>query len=855
MAARKGSSGKTPQRRSSSSGRSRRKTTTKRGSSASAIEISLRPEHQRELFALALITIALVTIIFFITGTAGGIGSLYIVGMQQAFGSGALVIPLALGVLGGVILLQERLQDTSFSGSNLLGTVLILGSLLALLEFPVHQIAMPERADEGGGMVGYTFVYLLDTTIGRPAAIVVVVMLALAGIMLTFNITLRELIPGMLHWLRNLWNVAWSGSRRPASSPEEGEKTQRYASGPEPLPDSSADIVLTPIAERPTRASLFRRPDSDIQKVSDQPKHSTTKESTKKESASPSSAASLTSPANGDVAQATAQVSHAATSAAHAQDVDATGVIQERLEEFDVPPIHLAWPLPSIDLLDKPSEETSNDDNLLNQMARLIEETLASFKVEAQIVDFNTGPVITQFELQPGVGVKISKITTLEKDLALALAAPSIRIEAPIPGKSAVGIEIPNSAISVVTLREVVDSDQFNAHRGKLKMPLGKDVSGVPVVADMAKMPHLLVAGSTGSGKSVAINAFLCGLLLKHTPEELRIIMVDPKMVELIVYNNIPHLLSPVVTELERVVPTLKWATREMERRYKVFARYGCRNLESYMKLTRTRSDLEPMPYILVVIDELADLMMMAPDEVETQICRLAQMARATGIHLIIATQRPSVDVITGLIKANFPSRIAFAVTSQVDSRVILDVPGADRLLGRGDMLYMGADTSKLMRMQGTFVSDSEVEQIVSFWREATPPDHQKDSDGKLQRTQHTGSTGGESQTAGETSTRTPSENAPAISSAGVGSLPGAGSPGDFLTTGEQDELLPKAVELVRQHTRASASLLQRRLRIGYSKASQLIDLLEQNGIVGPAEAGRSREVIDQESDPGAVRE
>jgi S-DNA-T family DNA segregation ATPase FtsK/SpoIIIE len=440
------------------------------------------------------------------------------------------------------------------------------------------------------------------------------------------------------------------------------------------------------------------------------------------------------------------------------------------------------------------------------------------------------------------VGVKISKITSLEKDLALALAAPSIRIEAPIPGKSAVGIEIPNSAIDIVSLREVIDSEEFEANKGKLKLPLGKDIGGNPSVADMSRMPHLLVAGSTGSGKSVAINAFLCGLLLKHTPEELKLIMVDPKMVELIVYNRIPHLLSPVVTELERVVPTLKWATREMERRYKVFARHGCRNLESYKKMALRRADLEPMPYILIVIDELADLMMMAPDEIETYICRLAQMARATGIHLIIATQRPSVDVITGLIKANFPSRIAFAVTSQTDSRVILDTPGAERLLGRGDMLYMAADAAKLIRIQGTFVSDREVEQLVDFWRRAQPPEPQEHP-ARRQQPQPQAEQGSAEGSAegGQEEPQQPAR--PAASSAEPAEM-AYQPPAAFLSSEEQDELLPQAVELVQQHRRASASLLQRRLRIGYSKAAQLIDLLEQEGIVGPAEGGRSREVL-----------
>ncbi len=353
------------------------------------------------------------------------------------------------------------------------------------------------------------------------------------------------------------------------------------------------------------------------------------------------------------------------------------------------------------------------------------------------------------------------------------------------------------------------------------------------MIAGLERMPHLLVAGSTGTGKSVAINCFVCALLLKHTPDELKFIMVDPKMVELIVYNHIPHLLSPVVTELERVVPTLKWATREMERRYKIFAKHGFRNLDSYKTAARRRADLEPMPYIVIIIDELADLMMMAPDEVETLICRLAQMARATGIHLIIATQRPSVDVVTGLIKANFPSRIAFAVTSQIDSRVILDMNGAEQLLGRGDMLYMAHDAAKPIRVQGTFVSDGEVERIVTFWRSARPPDGEKGRGGE-------GEKGRTSVKGAQEATTSANPQSP------ISNLQG---PGEFLSVDEQDELLPEAIKLVKQHQRASASLLQRRLRIGYSKAAQLIELLEQQGVVGPAEEGRSREVLMSEED------
>ncbi|GAB4436943.1 MAG: DNA translocase FtsK [Chloroflexi bacterium OHK40] len=815
--------------------------------------IELRPEHQRDLFALGLITIALVTIIFFATGVAGGAGALYVAGVRQAFGSGAIVVPLTLGLLGVAILIQEQFRDSKLSGANVAGTLLIIGAILGLLEFPSHATPLAERLNTGGGWFGFWMVRGLDSAVGRPAAVLLVLVLGLAGVLLTFNITLRELLVGLGERLAAFWTMLWSAPRRQRtqrpSRPALADADLPFTPPPQSVSDD--EIVPTPIAARPTRASLFQRPGE----VPPPPPVAAPLR--------PTTGTTIgTSVAPRPAAPPPAAAPPAATPAP--PPAPPREIVQEALEGFEISPVHRAWPLPSLDLLEQLSSDGRMSDEEMRLLSRRIEDTLASFKVEAQVINVNPGPAVTQFEIQPAVGVKVSKITSLEKDLALALAAPSIRIEAPIPGKSAVGIEIPNSSISVVGLREVMDSEEFELSKGRLKLPLGKDVSGMPVIADMTKMPHLLVAGATGSGKSVAINAFLCGLLLKHTPDELKLILVDPKMVEMIVYNRIPHLLSPVVTELERVVPTLKWATREMERRYKIFARHGVRNLDSYKQLARKRSDLEPMPYILIVIDELADLMMMAPDETETYICRLAQMARATGIHLIIATQRPSVDVITGLIKANFPSRMAFAVTSQVDSRVVLDGPGADQLLGRGDMLYMAADAAKLVRIQGTYVSDREVERIVDFWRKASPPVDEKEGRGQGESGKPGGSLGLNGPPySGALPGPRPADGAAEAAAASQPPVTGGAAPApppdeqfrppaEFLSADEQDALLPQAIDLVRQHERASASLLQRRLRIGYSKAAQLIDLLEQQGVVGPAEGGRSREVLRNGATPPA---
>ncbi len=880
MASRGGNKASGGGRRPTGKGRASSRTSARK---EPAFQIELRPEHQRELFALALITVALVTLVFFFTGVAGWVGSGYVSLVRQAFGSGALVVPVTLGLLGVAILIQERMQDARLTGSNTLGTLLVLGAILGLLEFSFHTINLADRNDEGGGVIGFWVVEGLDRGIGRPAAVLVVIMLGLAGVMLTFNITLRELIIGVSVRAVRFWALLWSAPSRSVQPRRTAKADADLPFQSPPLGADDEDLVPTPIAARPAKASLFQRPGGESAPVA------AAKGTAKQITGSPAPAISkgVVAPTLGGSKTADPPAAPApARPNSVPEPTDTT--VQETLEGFDVSVVHRAWALPALDFLDSYSGEVGISDEDIRARSRLIEETLASFKVEAQVVNVNPGPAVTQFELQPAVGVKVSKITALEKDLALAMAAPSIRIEAPIPGKAAVGIEIPNSSIAMVGMREVIDSEEFEANRGKLKLPLGKDVSGTPIIADMTKMPHLLVAGSTGSGKSVAINVFLCGLLLKHSPDELKLILVDPKMVEMIVYNRVPHLLSPVVTELERVVPTLKWATREMERRYKIFARHGCRNLESYKQLSRKRADLEPMPYILIIIDELADLMMMAPDETETYICRLAQMARATGIHLIIATQRPSVDVITGLIKANFPSRIAFAVTSQVDSRVILDGPGADQLLGRGDMLYMAADSAKLVRIQGTYVSDREVEKIVDFWRKAVPPE--EEAGGRGQEAGGRGQeAGGRGQEAGK-SGGSLGMNGPPFSGALPGPRPveagqeaGGGrqeaggrrqeagdrrqgqeaggrrqeaqippsasdesyrAPAEFLSVDEQDELLPQAKALVEQHQRASASLLQRRLRIGYSKAAQLIELLEQQGVIGPPEGGRSREVI-----------
>ncbi len=831
---------RTTTNRKATTTRSRKSTNTRSRSAQSkrtaqpAIPLSISPDRQRELFAIALIGIAVVTIVLYFSGSAGAVGRRWVELTQQLLGWGSLLVPLSLGLLGVAILWQEHFEDMKLTGETIIGTFMILMTLLVMLEFALGtRLDLADKIGQGGGVIGNVLLEGIASLFGRPATFVIFCFLGLAGIVLTFKISPRDLITGMSDGMRRFWVTLWSGSSERRRVMPEGDiidvaplttSSRRGAAEAQYIPPPDADeIIPTPIAARPTRASLFNRP-----------------EAKKPQSATPEPPAkngATTKPTSDTVLEGLLNKPTAPKMAAPATPEE---TVQQPLDGFDTPAVYHAWPLPKIDLLETYAEGTISDEEKRDK-SRLIEDTLASFKVEASVQSVNVGPAVMQFELVPAIGVKVSKITSLERDLALALAAQSLRIEAPIPGKNSIGIEIPNSATSIVGMREVVESDQFDYAKYKLKLPLGKDVSGAAVVAGMERMPHLLMAGATGSGKSAGINSIICALLLKHSPDELKFILVDPKMVELVVYNHIPHLLSPVVTELERVVPTLKWATREMERRYKIFAKHGFRNIDSYKQAARKRADLEPMPYIVIIIDELADLMMMAPDEVETLICRLAQMARATGIHLVIATQRPSVDVITGLIKANFPSRIAFAVTSQIDSRVILDMNGAEHLLGRGDMLYMAADAAKPIRVQGTWVSDSEVERVVSFWRNAKPPEQlavgSPQSAGGSQPATKSSNGGSDGTTDGDSSPQPPAST--------------MNGPGEFLSTEDQDELLPEAIKLVQQHSRASASLLQRRLRIGYSKAAQLIDLLEQQGIVGPAEDGRSREVLNKGEEQG----
>ncbi|QSZ28267.1 cell division protein FtsK [Aceticella autotrophica] len=450
---------------------------------------------------------------------------------------------------------------------------------------------------------------------------------------------------------------------------------------------------------------------------------------------------------------------------------------------------------PPLTLLKDGNQRQKINNNIIIENVKKLEQTLLNFGIEAKVIQVTRGPAITRFELQPNPGIKVSRIVSLTDDISLSLAAPSVRIEAPIPGKSAIGLEVPNDKISIVTLKEVIDTNKFKNHKSDLSIALGKDIAGNVIVTDLAKMPHLLIAGATGSGKSVCINTLIISLLYKALPDKVKMILIDPKVVELNIYNGIPHLLTPVVTDPKKAAGVLNWAVQEMTNRYKMFADINVRDIEGYNRINKENH----MSKIVIIIDELSDLMMVSPSEVEEYICRLAQMARAAGIYLVIATQRPSVDVITGVIKANIPSRISFAVTSQIDSRTILDMAGAEKLLGKGDMLFYPIGEAKPLRVQGAFISDKEVEDVVNFLKLQAQPEYT------------------------EINVETKFETIKSIG---------------------EDELIKDAIAVILDTGQASISMLQRRLRIGYARAARIIDQMEEKGIISGYDGSKPRQIL-----------
>ena len=709
---------------------------------------------------MILVAVSLFTLVSMLSVTRGLVSSAWLDMLQAGFGWGTLVIPLAM-LAGGLWLLLRRFEEQlpHVDPEQIVGVVLLYLASLTVFHVVLQPEGWPEalalaREGRGGGLVGAASLEFLLSALGAGGTVVALLALALAGVLFTAGLSVPDLVTLAVR------AGSWVRSRLP--------RRARGANGRGPVRERPAVPPLEALSPIVPSAEAVRRGEVHAPPV-------------------------IEGPAPAAVVRVEAPV----------------------------------WKLPELGGILEPGAAGKADDEFDRERARMIEETLLSFGAPARVVEVNRGPTITQFGVEPDfvegragrrIKVKVSKISALADDLALALAAPSIRIEAPVPGKGYVGIEVPNTVISLVALRDVMEAEVFQKIHTPLRIGLGQDVSGHAVAADLAAMPHLLIAGTTGSGKSVCVNAILACLLLQNSPDNLKIVMVDPKRVELTYYNGIPHLMAPVVVELERVVPALQWVSREMDERYRRFAKEGARNIGDFNMRMQALGH-RPLPYLLVVIDELADLMMLAPDETERVITRLAQLARATGIHLVIATQRPSVDVVTGLIKANFPARIAFAVASSVDSRVILDQPGAERLLGRGDMLFQSPEAPAPVRMQGAYVSEAELNRLIRHWTQQ-----------------------GAGAPASATLEAPPGEAIPAGAPLKQAPL-WDGMEAEEAEAG--DELFDEAVRIVREMRRASISLLQRRMRIGYTRSARLMDELEEKGIVGPAQHGsQAREVI-----------
>ena len=797
------------------------------------------PAHmRRELSAVSLLVVAALFVLGLLTWSGGSTSIVGVAGgvLAQLFGVAAWLVPLAMALGAVVLLFGARAGERWTSAAVPVGLVMLLLGTMGFL----HLFANGQRAadlGQGGGYVGLALSTFLSDYLTAPGAGVVLFALAVAGFMLAFGVSLAQLVRGVGTPAVAVGRYAGHAVADAGSQVSRIIRDRRAASAPSRVPvringrqvlvgDTESLSTIEPDAEQPApRTQVLGEADP----------HNAPTQVVNLLGTAPSAP----SPAPAPRPEPVINTAKPAKKPEPAQPIEP---IQSSLG--------YVWNLPPLNLLDSVGEVKVSESDIKTKI-RIIEETLGSFNVEAVVREVNTGPAVTQFAIEPGVGVRVNRITALDKDLALALAAPDIRIEAPIPGQQRVGIEVPNASLQVVGLRGIMEADNFRNGKGRLKIALGRDTHGQPVVTDLAKLPHLLVAGATGSGKSVFLNSMVVGFLLQFTPDDLRMLMIDPKRVELTGFNGIPHLLRPVVTDVrmekepqvrtrpgqngagphadrERpltAVEALKWALWEMERRYKLFAKGHrgsdgitkvFRNIEQYREFERENADpqMEHVPYIVIIIDELADLMLTAPEEVETSLCRLAQLARATGIHLVVATQRPSVDVVTGLIKANFPARAAFAVTSQVDSKVILDGPGAEKLLGRGDMLWTASDESKPVRIQGTFVSDKETDKVVNNWRKQLPSDEER------------GQTGVEP---------------PVVQPMQVPDWLGKGNPD------EESELLEQAIELVKRTSYVSTSMLQRKLRIGYNRAARLVEQMEEMGLIAQADTenrGRPREVL-----------
>jgi S-DNA-T family DNA segregation ATPase FtsK/SpoIIIE len=707
-------------------------------------KLQLGAETKRGIAVIAFLALFLISFLSLLN--LGGLVGGYITEfLKMMFGYISWFVPVVFLVVATSLFRQkiDVERENHFYLRIYLGSLLLIGGVAGLLySYDFHN----GGSGMSGGYLGEVFASWLYKGTSFWVCLVVLILLIIAAVLIIFDIPLNSLLP--------------------------------FGADDATKAESVDDKNKIKVESGPIKINGLGKTGFIAEKVTDRNKMLNTDDS-----------------AGGNTDQKSARKDEAAAAALAAKEGIASIEAIQKADRTD-------WKLPPFDLLDQ--SKTTVDSGNIEANVSVIQKTLSDFGIEVEMGEVNVGPTVTQYTLRPAVGVKLSQIGGLQNDLALALSASSLRMELPIPGKALVGIEIPNKTTSIVHLREVLQTKDFVNNPSALVFGLGRDVAGHPVVVDLERMPHLLVAGATGTGKSVAINSFIISLLYKNTPQDVKFILIDPKRVEMNLYNGIPHLLTPVIIEHEKAVNALKWAVGEMDRRYRILSEAGKRNLTEY-----NESALVKMPYIVVVVDELADLMSVAQRDVEASIVRLSQMARAIGIHLLLATQRPSVEIITGLIKANITSRIAFAVASQIDSRTILDTAGAEKLLGRGDMLFMSSEIPKPKRIQGTFIAEKEVKAVVDFFKEQSGAVIYNNEITEKSRHQ--------------------------------GALYSGGSDENG------DALLAEAEQAVRQAGKASASLLQRRLRVGYARAARLLDLLEERGIIGPGDGAKPREVYGKE--------
>jgi S-DNA-T family DNA segregation ATPase FtsK/SpoIIIE len=753
----------------------------------------------REALAIVLVLLAIITVIALFAPDAGAIVAPWHDLLTTLLGWGiAFAPPLLAGF--ALMLWMKTMPAERWMAAT--GAAVLALSLLGMFHLARGGGEEAIATGEGGGAIGFGVSAAISAAVGSAGAWIVLILFAVVGLLLYFNMTIGDLVAAYLadrdeRLEREAEEArrAARGRRASTASPERGEATP---------PEPRAGLIDRMRDRLAGGHDLDEEPPVIVRR--DRPA-ATNGNGTARAAVPGAVPMTAAIPVGSDPAGEDDEDRNAERDLEQDEEAHLAEAAAEEASDAALEAVERSWDLPPLELLaDAPESSAAQLD--LSAKGRRIRETLAHFGIGVKVARIQEGPVVTQYALDVDPGIKLSRIEGLADNLALALSARSIRIEAPIPGEPYVGVEIPNAAFDLVTLKEVLGSRNFAeaSDRSKLAFALGQDVAGQPFSADLAKMPHLLIAGATGSGKSVCVNAIIDSFLMNATPAEVKLILIDPKRVELAQYKGIPHLLTEVIVEPDKAVNALKWTVGTMESRYAEFAARGVRNIGAYNEALRPGQPR--MPYIVVVIDELADLMMVSAYEVEATITRIAQLARATGIHLVVATQRPSVQVITGLIKANIPSRIAFAMTSGIDSRTILDTTGAEDLLGRGDMLYQPIDAPRAVRLQGVLVTDPEIESVARHWR----------------------AQGG-------------AQYRPEITAPKRDGKPG-GRPGEEDEDDDADALLPQAIEIVRRSDKASASLLQRRLRVGYARAARILDQMEDRGIVGPADGSRFREVL-----------